>query len=473
MKYTKNGPVLEEINKESNLFGLSYKYKANGDYNAISYRNHMFNLKVSAEFQYTLMFAKSKEEFLPKLETYAYSLLALIWATDNEIGYTSIGQIPLKENKESKFCKGYVALNTKNIDETTGYIPRNETPVITNPKKGYIVTANNRNMPQNYKHYSQSYSYFSRFYRITQLLDSTLKNKKFSVQDSINILFDQFDLYSSRVAPMLVKIIERNWNNTVSENKQTLEKYLKMLKNFDFIFYKNSTTATLYSVFEYQLGKNLLIKNENTESGFENEIEARSALNVFNYWNFIESMIEKVLKYEDTSNIKNCNYYNKNSNCEKYIIETFEKLDQVLIENGYKKDGLVLPWSSVHFHYYPHAFDTAGSLLKKIFSRKMPTGGNKNTIKVAKSKPHDVVNGPFTSNHSANLKYICDMSDPTRPHIIIDTGNSGNVLSKFYDNLMEKSENNELIQIKDHEFNDDVHLLISFPEDNTLIIRNK
>ena len=52
----------------------------------------------------------------------------------------------------------------------------------------------------------------------------------------------------------------------------------------------------------------------------------------------------------------------------------------------------------------------------------------------------------FISTNSASFKFICDMSDPTSPYLIMNTGNSGNIFSKFYDNLLEKNENGELIK---------------------------
>jgi hypothetical protein len=94
-------------------------------------------------------------------------------------------------------------------------------------------------------------------------------------------------------------------------------------------------------------------------------------------------------------------------------------------------------------------------------------------VKVSKNKFQDIVNGPFNAMHSANFKYICDLDDITRPYVSIDTGNSGNIFSKFYDNFIESHENNQLVKIKNHVFNDDVNLLLSFAEYNTLIIRNK
>src|SRR5690606_37932334 len=119
-----------------------------------------------------------------------------------------------------------------------------------------------------------------------------------------------YDLNCENMLPKILNIIERNWN-LISESKERLQMYFNMLKSFDCNFYKNSTAATVYSVFEYELGKNLLLKNSvnNVLKGFDDEIEARGVLNIFNYWNFIWDLVTKVeaaKSEKDFPEIENC-----------------------------------------------------------------------------------------------------------------------------------------------------------------------
>ena len=44
------------------------------------------------------------------------------------------------------------------------------------------------------------------------------------------------------------------------------------------------------------------------------------------------------------------------------------------------------------------------------------------------------------------------MKEPTKPYLTVPGGNSGNFIGKFYDNLLEKHENCDLIQIEDINF---------------------
>jgi acyl-homoserine lactone acylase PvdQ len=101
--------------------------------------------------------------------------------------------------------------------------------------------------------------------------------------------------------------------------------------------------------------------------------------------------------------------------------------------------------------------------LDKIFSRRISSDGNKNTIKVATAAYSVDLNDPFNSMHSAEIKYVNDLSDITRPYICICSGNSGNLLSKYYSNLLEKCENNHLIKIDDYDFKDESNELTIIP----------
>lgn len=683
--YTENGVLLDEYLKETSVFGIYYKhshknasknFENNLEYlekilensvseennnkeknfnkfnftllreyanqideikinnitfiKALSLRFPAFDMELGAiRFYFDIMKAQSKEDFMDSLEAVTTPVLSFSWATvANEIGYTSIGKIPIKNFKESKIILKDMNLNVEDY-HIKGFISREETPVIINPLKGYIVTANNEATPWNYKNFVNSYSYFNRFHRINQILEDKFKDEKFkfTIEDSKEMLSDVHDSYVEIILPKLVTILERNFeileekikeiketlhiiennekelelqktdkkeikinekdeNNKINykdirfdneqigdniynyeekrkddeslflyfnQNKELIEKYkinkskiikyekkilfinniIIKLKNFDFKFYKDSQEASIYSIYEYLLGRNLLLKGERTLEklvyeykknnefidenfnpfipGFQDESEAHGVLNIMNYWNFIVNLVSEIsqgkgielesckfynymedykddffksffshinLKNSSTfpngndQKFKNKHFLNTNSSCEIYIATTLIYfLDFIKDKNYIDKDKKFLKWGELHYNNYPHEpFETV-EFLKMIFSRKISTGGTRNTIKVSKNKFNDP-KSPFVSTHSANFKYICDLSDITQPYILIDTGNSGNILSKFYDNFVEKSENNEFVKIQDHNFNDDFHLLFSFPEDNTLIFKN-
>ena len=69
------------------------------------------------------------------------------WSTvsSGDIGYTQICHIQITKNPKIIFSKGY---NCSEYDVTKiKKIPRSEIPVLINPEKGFIATANSHQFP--------------------------------------------------------------------------------------------------------------------------------------------------------------------------------------------------------------------------------------------------------------------------------------------------------------------------------------
>ena len=450
VKLTRNGPLIETFIKEFGSLGIDYTFKSSDpkQANALSINIGLFNKPLDVFYFYHIMFAEKKEDFLSQLDTYVGPSFSLIWATiDNEIGYTPIGHFLIKDNPKQLFAKGY---SSKEYPDNIPAIPRNETPVLVNPKKGFIATANGSPVPLNYKYFSTHYSYHFRFHRISELLSKVISKKKYTVQDSLNVLGDTYDVFCEYMKPKIVDILKNQLPK--GENK-----YYELLKNFNCSFTKQSKEATVYSVMEYKLIQYLLLKNpkNGVNVGFINKKDVRGFFTVHTMFYMLYNILRNLPK------LPTCSYFEKGHNCEQFVKDVFDRLEDFLKEEKcLDSNGNVLPWGEVHYHYYAHSFES-NNIMKKIFSRKVSTDGSRNTVKVSKTKYS--LDNPFTSTHSANLKYINDLSDITRPYLCLDTGNSGNIFSKFYDNMMVDCEKNNLYKIENYDFADPNKDLIISP----------
>ena len=439
VQMTQNGPIIDNLLAEFNLMNSDYKH-----FLPISFRHaaHAFK-NTGLEFYFKLVNFKSSQEILDNSHYFITPTLNFIWATrDGDIGYVPLGKLPLKKNKKPGFCRGFSP-----EDDIILYLKKEETPYLLNPRKGYIIAANNKFASSNYKFNIQGYHNFNRAFRIRRMIQKRIKDKKLTVEDNRIMMGDILDVQAKYILPKLLHILERN--------KKYNNPHYKQLKDWNFVMSKNSTSATIYSVLELNVAYQLLTQKMN-------EHTAKGTANVFNYWNFIVGIIDKIYKNEKVE-LQQCAYQTLNKDCEIYLLNVFDNLDSYL--NQYKDgNGNVKPWGEVHYNYYPSlAFDNF-PLINRIFSRKIQTEGNRNTVKISSGK-FNYINNSFGSNHSPNLRYINDLRDITSPYIIIDTGNSGNVFSKYYDNLIEKSENMELIKFVDHDFDDSYF-------NSTILIKN-
>jgi len=446
VKYTRNGPIIDTILNDALRLNVDYTH-----YTPLSIRIYWMKFDYTPEFTMKVMFAKSKDEFVDDIEKLPSPSLNFVFASKNgDIGYYPIGYIPIKKTIRNSFCQGY---NPE--DDIIRHVRREETPRLINPSKGFIVTANNKIATSNYKFDFPGFHNNVRAYRIREMIEEKInKNEKFSIQNNIDMMQDTKDCLAEEILPKLLKIVEKAGKSSLP--------YFNELKNWNFVMSKESTTATVYSVLEYQLAK-LLVSNKNMDDNLSNGI-----LSILHFWNFIDGIIDKISRGELVE-LKRCALFTGTTNCEKLVVYLFENLDNYL-DDFRDSSKNVLIWGQLKQNHYRHYPFDGIPYLKNIFSRTIPTSGNRNTVKIARgvfSNKNGILN-LFYSNHSASGKFVCDLADINRPYVISDTGNSGKVNSKFYDNFLNKSEEAELVQLEQHVF--DIEPMV---DSDTIILRNR
>lgn len=109
----------------------------------------------------------------------------LILAFDNgDIGFFLANNMPIrKDGKPYTGCR--VLDGTKSDNDWIGWLEPRKLPRVINPKKGYIVTANNRQMPDNvHSDYGATITSTIRAQRITELIQIGIDKKhKFDYRD--------------------------------------------------------------------------------------------------------------------------------------------------------------------------------------------------------------------------------------------------------------------------------------------------
>ncbi len=427
-KWTRSGPLLNKIHRNFNKMNFEIKYDIPISIRIYSY---LFDF-TSFDFLFKINFASNSQVFYDEADKFMSSNFHMIWATKSDIGYLPLGKFTVKSYK-NRFCRGY-----SSKDDVGKFLKRTELPLIKNPKKGYIITANNRFVNFNYTYSLTGNHNHVRAFRIRELIENKIANlEKFDIKDNVNIIQDRKDALAAIVLPQILDIYERNIKKSYYNKKENIQKYYDLLRKWDFVLSKNSTEATIYSVLEYNIGKNLLTNKLPAE-------QANGMLNILTYWNFISGIIQKIHSEEEVE-MSQCASSTGSKNCEKYLFSVFNNLD-VYLEDFKDSKNNIKQWGDILYNFYPHK--PYFPYVNVLFSRKISTGGNRNTVNMAKGSFNYNENSPFNSINSANYKMVCDMNEPTTPYLILNTGNSGNLLSKFYDNFIIKNENGELIKFE-------------------------
>ncbi|MCO7226820.1 penicillin acylase family protein [Pleionea sp. CnH1-48] len=401
-----NGPVVSDVVKGADqVVSLRWTALAAND--------------TTYESFYRLSYADNWDSFKEAASYHVAPTLNLLYAdTSNNIGFIGVGKIPQRAG-----WKGALPANGAEASQRwLGYIPFAEMPQIYNPKSGYLVSANNQNVSDDYPYFiSQDWALPARAERIEELIKDALNsNKKFSLDDMAKMQADTKDLSVTHLRNYLALTKPQNiWQ------KQAIE----LLSQWDGFAHSDSIGASIF----YNWSRNL------NNQLFTDELK--------NYWNHsahrihLNSLISnvpsaavlKILKSEDPL----CN------NIDTAVAETCEDIVQSALEATIKQyqklvgnDAEDWKWAGIQNTRYSHTPFSNVKLLDSLFERKIPSGGAINTINVANSAFHK--SDGYIQTFGAGFRQIMAFAKDNSSHIYMNsTGQSGQVGSSHYDDMVE------------------------------------
>lgn len=477
--WTKNGGIIKDVYSKisPNKLSLNIDNQSISSISNISFRvSWLMNKDISFDIAFDLLQSKSFKDIENSVSKVTYPSINLIYSNKKgEFIYTKLGNIPLKNSQSSNlysksFCKGWSL-----TDEITESLSYDKSPKLFNPRKGYIVTANNKVVSDNFKYEFSGMYQFTRAYRIKEMIEDKLsKNEKFSIEDNINMLKDVKDVAAERILPKLISIYERNKVKQYDEFKKHVQKVqeyqqiaqsnpnfeipksnyeppqsivlLEHLRKWNYTMESDSQLASIYTILEYQIGINLF--------GNFSPYIANSILSTRSIWGFIYSLIEKVYSNSNVD-LKACSFLSGSKDCEKYLVKVIDNLPNILNDEFPNKH--IPLYGDLKQIVYPHRPFDENFLLKHVFSRKGRSRGSKNTVKVG-HETYTNPNGKFVNNYSPSCQFVCDLSKPNEPLINISLGNSGNLLSRHYDDRLKSIDLAELVVFQNYEFKEEADL---------------
>jgi penicillin amidase len=178
--------------------------------------------------------ARNWDEFRAALRYWQSPSQNFVYADkDGNIGYQMPGNIPIRAKGQ-----GLVPVPGWTGEyEWTGYIPFDQLPVVYNPPTHYIVTANNKVVPDSYPYFiSAEWSEASRAERISDLLR---ENDNLTVDDMRNIQADTYSIPAAKLMPYILALGPDGWLQ---------ERAFKFLRAWDFRMDKESGAAGIMDV---------------------------------------------------------------------------------------------------------------------------------------------------------------------------------------------------------------------------------
>ena len=350
----------------------------------------------TAESLYLLNKARTWEDFVEALALFDAPSQNFVYADKmGNIGYYLSGKIPRRAKEAALFpFPGWL-----DEGDWKGFIEEGKKPTLYNPVEGFIITANNKIISDDYPNYI-SIAWLAPF-RAERIKELLLLQEKHSVETLKRV---QNDVYSKQGELFLPYIME------INEPKGELVEALRILKNWD-LRMSSGKGAALYKIFMNYLHEEVL--EDELDEDFErfNDLFKNKQAGILRFFS------DSLSPWFDKS--------------ETPVKETREEIVKISLKKAFKwlREKYGTPdrwdWMRINSFRFGHSLSEVSYL--RFFSRgPYPIDGDDFTV-----RPF------FTSsakeNWGASYRQLIDLSSLENSVCVLSSGESGHFLSRFYD----------------------------------------
>jgi penicillin amidase len=341
--------------------------------------------------------ARDWEEFNRALEDYVAPSQNFVYADRaGNIGYVASGLLPVRAEGHT----GLVPVPGTGGLDWEGYIPEDERPRTFNPEAGYVVTANNKVTPEDYP-YDISFEWAEpyRADRITEMIEA---RDELTAEDMVEIQQDYTSLLFRDFLPFLERL---------EPDSEEAARWRDRLLEWDGVATPNSREAAAFAAFYAEL-----TRLPAAEVGEEHWDEPRYLLNA--------------LEEGDP-------------NCEPATAEGCLRFASGALDRALERFGGDVPeWGEVHRATFTHSVLT-NTPLARLSDREVAFGGDRSTPNVG---PYDFED--FSMGNGPGYRQVVDLADLDASLYVHAPGQSGNLLSGNYADLLETWQTGEYLPMR-------------------------
>lgn len=366
---------------------------------------------LSALFQMNA--ARSCDEFREALRGWTTPSQNVVYAdTKGNIGYTLAGAIPIRAKGDGRLpVPGW-----SGEYEWTGCIPFDELPHAANPQKGYVATANNKVVEDDFPYYlGLDVGMGNRCQRIIEMIE---KAEKLSIEDIGRMQVDQVSITARTIGAVLGKLTTEN---------EVLKPVVSRLAHWDGALLATSPEAAIYQVFIHRLIDRLLKPSLGDLAEY---YAGKGPTPVIKASNMLGDHSRKWLLslIDDPSNawwtIEQG--LTREQHLAAALLETVEYLKATcgpLIEDW--------QWGKLHRITFSHSLGSVKPLDRLLNRGPFPLGGDVDTIWMGHAMMYQIGGSTFVG---PQFRFIGDLNNWNNSRGVIVPGQSGHPASRRYDN---------------------------------------
>ncbi|WP_044642131.1 penicillin acylase family protein [Risungbinella massiliensis] len=387
---TRHGPVISEFADEvGKNTVLSLKWTA---------------LEPSKELEAVLNMNKAKnwEQFEKALTDFHAPMQNFVFAsTDGTISYKANGKLPIRKKGDSLLpVPGWT-----DEYEWTGYVPFDQLPKIINPKQGFIVTANNKVIDDSYPyHITHNWLLPYRAMRITEVLQG---KENITANEMQQLQMDVVNIQARELTPILLERLDQKKMTSLEQEG------FHQLQSWSYEDQAELASPLIYHRLLYHLEQII----------FQDQITPEM-IKLFRNKEFVlDSLIRRAHLGQNIS------WFEEKQGFDAVVQNAFTKAinEIVTLQGTHSQDW---NWGDFHQIQFNHPLSAAWYLSPLYSGSKVyPTSGSQHTVK---AMSYDHKTGMVY--HGASWRYVIDMANSTVAYHILGPGQSGNVLSRWYDN---------------------------------------
>jgi penicillin G amidase len=324
---------------------------------------------------------------------------------DGNIGFFAPAQVPIRAKGD-----GFLPAPGSTADnDWTGFIPFDALPSGFNPPSGRFVAANNKIVADSYPYLiTRDWELPYRAERIGELLDATPIQ---TPDASAAMQHDTVSLMARRLLPLMLK--SQPTSAAGIEARRRLSQWNERMD-------RRRVEPLLFTAWLREFNRQILAEKLGTL--FED------------YWALHPDVIENIL----TAHTDWCDNH-ETADVETCAQQLAAALDRAVAElsQRYGSDMNAWSWGRAHAASFSHPIWAQLPVIGNWLQLEIPDDGAFDTIDNATSIVRDEAK-PFTAVHGPTMRMIVDLAAPDEARFMITPGQSGDLFSPHYGDLMEK-----------------------------------
>lgn len=370
-------------------------------------------LPALSQAQVRTLEATSGAELVELLADQCTPVSNLVWADRHgSIGYKTVGRIPIRRGGVADLPRpGWTGEH-----EWDGWVPHEQMPELTDPECGYVITANNRIVGDEFPHHiSSHYLDGYRAARIEQLLT---ERDDHDIESFELIQVDEYSIPGVATVHRLARIED------LAKGQREI-RAIERLRSWDGRMSTDAVAPTIYQAFTLRLAREtarLAIGDRDLARRWLDGSSNPFVAHVTCPWRWQAHLLS--LWDEGDDELIGRPWPEHVLDCLRGALDDLEE------RFGIEPEGW--RWGRVHEMEFPHALGEANPLLARFFNRSVQSGGAQETVKQVAFDPND----PYKAVWAPCWRMVADPADPGVSVWQAFTGQSGQPGSRHYDDLM-------------------------------------